>query len=671
MLPKTTLPCKRSRCKSCLFSGRFHHTSLWLTLNPALTTIQTKMAASVVAQCNQKLGHKQFRAALKKEKRKKKRQAFAKLRDAELPEEEGEGDTLQDEELEEERRAEEERQRLHLQWMEKEKIAQEEFRLRREKEEAARLKREEEEWRIKEEWEEQQKKEQHEKEKKQQEKRDREEAVQKMLDQAESQLENGGTWHNPEAPVDYGTEKDRANCPFYLKTGACRFGDRCSRKHAHPASSPTLMIRGMFVSFGIEQSRRDDYDTDASLEYSEEEVHQQFLDFYEDVLPEFKSVGKVLQFKVSCNFEPHLRGNVYIQFQTDDECREAFMRFNGRYYAGRQLQCEFCPVTRWKTAICGLFDRQKCPRGKHCNFLHVYRNPDNQFWEADRDFHMSPDRSSQYSGRFSERYSERRGRSFQYSDYKSRRQHSCSPESSRRRNGESDRRAGNRSRSRERLRTQRSRSRSKERGNSRAERPRSKERRRSNSRERFSARRERRSKNRSRTRSKSRDKKRSKSPRESRKRTRNRSRSKSHSGSGDGDGRSCSKGGSPSQTEIRKARSRSRSSERIDCKSPRHKHSKKSKKKKQKKDKKKNRSPDKKQSPNSLKKHSEDDKNSPLNPVEKDCLMEEGTQQDVPSVGKNSGTVLESDPALGIPEKQQDEDNVHNVKPEGKHISQE
>ncbi|MBN3285916.1 U2AFM protein, partial [Polyodon spathula] len=527
------------------------------------------MAASVVAQCNQKLGHKQFRAALKKEKRKKKRQAFAKLRDAELPEEEGEGDTLQDEELEEERRAEEERQRLHLQWMEKEKIAQEEFRLRREKEEAARLKREEE-----------------------------EEAVQKMLDQAESQLENGGTWHNPEAPVDYGTEKDRANCPFYLKTGACRFGDRCSRKHAHPASSPTLMIRGMFVSFGIEQSRRDDYDTDASLEYSEEEVHQQFLDFYEDVLPEFKSVGKVLQFKVSCNFEPHLRGNVYIQFQTDDECREAFMRFNGRYYAGRQLQCEFCPVTRWKTAICGLFDRQKCPRGKHCNFLHVYRNPDNQFWEADRDFHMSPDRSSQYSGRFSERYSERRGRSFQYSDYKSR---------------------------------------SKERGNSRAERPRSKERRRSNSRERFSARRERRSKNRSRTRSKSRDKKRSKSPRESRKRTRN----------------------------------RSRSSERIDCKSPRHKHSKKSKKKKQKKDKKKNRSPDKKQSPNSLKKHSEDDKNSPLNPVEKDCLMEEGTQQDVPSVGKNSGTVLESDPALGIPEKQQDEDNVHNVKPEGKHISQE
>lgn len=58
------------------------------------------------------------------------------------------------------------------------------------------------------------------------------------------------------------------------------------------------MVRGMFVSFGMEQSRRDDYDTDASLEYSEEELHQQFLDFYEDALPEFKNAGRVVQFKV-------------------------------------------------------------------------------------------------------------------------------------------------------------------------------------------------------------------------------------------------------------------------------------------------------------------------------------------------------------------------------------
>lgn len=104
------------------------------------------------------------------------------------------------------------------------------------------------------------------------------------------------------------------------------------------------MVRGMFVTFAMEQSRRDDYDTDASLEYSEEDMRQQFLDFYDDVLPEFRNAGKVVQFKViklkwkclwksklswvlgiqlffalfqvSCNFEPHLRGNVYVQYDT-------------------------------------------------------------------------------------------------------------------------------------------------------------------------------------------------------------------------------------------------------------------------------------------------------------------------------------------------------------------
>lgn len=59
-----------------------------------------------------------------------------------------------------------------------------------------------------------------------------------------------------------------------------------------------MMVRGMFMTFAMEQSRRDDYDTDASLEFSEDEMRLQFLDFYEDVLPEFRNAGKVVQFKV-------------------------------------------------------------------------------------------------------------------------------------------------------------------------------------------------------------------------------------------------------------------------------------------------------------------------------------------------------------------------------------
>ncbi|KAK6325716.1 hypothetical protein J4Q44_G00050580 [Coregonus suidteri] len=357
------------------------------------------------------LGQKRRASLKKKQRRKRKRQALAKAQVRESGENGEDDSPSEQEDDEEERKAEEERQRLEQEWLERERLAQQEFRLRWEREETARKRQAEEEARIKEEWEAQQRREEEEKEQKQQEKRDREEAVQKMLDQAESQLENGGPWRNPEAP-DFGTEQDRANCPFFLKTGACRFGDRCSRKHVHPPSSPTLMIRGMFATFGMDQRSRDDYDTDACLEHSEEEVQQQFVDFYEDVLPEFRTAGKVVQFKVSCNFEPHLRGNVYVQFDTEEQCREAFMMFNGRWYAGKQLQCEFSPVTRWKTAICGLFDRQKCPKGKHCNFLHVYRNPGNEFWEADRDLHMSPDRGGGGTGSFAGgRFSERSNRS--------------------------------------------------------------------------------------------------------------------------------------------------------------------------------------------------------------------------------------------------------------------
>lgn len=57
--------------------------------------------------------------------------------------------------------------------------------------------------------------------------------------------------------------------------------------------------------------------------------------------------------------------------------------------------------------VSGLFDRRKCPKGKHCNFLHVFRNPGNEFWEADRDLHLSPDRNgwgSRRDGSQSERH---------------------------------------------------------------------------------------------------------------------------------------------------------------------------------------------------------------------------------------------------------------------------
>ena len=33
----------------------------------------------------------------------------------------------------------------------------------------------------------------------------------------------------------------------------------------------------------------------------------------------------------------------------------------------------------------GLYSQNRCPKGKHCNFLHVFRNPGGAFSRADRD----------------------------------------------------------------------------------------------------------------------------------------------------------------------------------------------------------------------------------------------------------------------------------------------
>jgi len=50
---------------------------------------------------------------------------------------------------------------------------------------------------------------------------------------------------------NFGTEQDKAHCPFHLKTGACRFGVRCSRVHFYPDKSSTLLMKNMYNGPGL------------------------------------------------------------------------------------------------------------------------------------------------------------------------------------------------------------------------------------------------------------------------------------------------------------------------------------------------------------------------------------------------------------------------------------
>lgn len=187
---------------------------------------------------------------------------------------------------------------------------------------------------------------------------------------------------NPLAPASYpqyGTELDVKYCSFYLKTGACRFGDRCSRHHMKPPASDTILLPAMFHHISLGEDFTNDLDIDSCLEHEDVDTNKSFTDFFWDVFPEFQAVGHVTMFKVCCNHEPHLRGNVYVQYKEEREAIQAYAKFNGRFYASRQISCEFVKIEKWKSAICGQFHRNRCPKGKNCNFLHVFKNPGGLF----------------------------------------------------------------------------------------------------------------------------------------------------------------------------------------------------------------------------------------------------------------------------------------------------
>ena len=73
--------------------------------------------------------------------------------------------------------------------------------------------------------------------------------------------------------------KDRVNCPFYFKIGACRHGDRCSRQHHKPPFSQTILIKHMWVN---PQAQVAAAGGDLAA-MDQKQLQEDFDDFYEEV----------------------------------------------------------------------------------------------------------------------------------------------------------------------------------------------------------------------------------------------------------------------------------------------------------------------------------------------------------------------------------------------------
>ncbi|CDS12301.1 hypothetical protein LRAMOSA04496 [Lichtheimia ramosa] len=162
----------------------------------------------------------------------------------------------------------------------------------------------------------------------------------------------------------YGTEKDKVNCSFYFKIGACRHGERCSRKHVKPTFSQTILIANMYKNPAHEQL----------YTIPPDQLQQDFDLFYEDVFMELAKFGEVEEMIVCDNIGDHLVGNVYCQYRYEEAAGNAVDSLNDRFYAGRPLYAELSPVTDFREACCRQHEIAECNRGGFCNFMHL-RHP--------------------------------------------------------------------------------------------------------------------------------------------------------------------------------------------------------------------------------------------------------------------------------------------------------
>lgn len=176
----------------------------------------------------------------------------------------------------------------------------------------------------------------------------------------------------PGAPPSlYGTERDKLNCAFFIKTGACRHGDKCSKFHPRPESSVTILIPMFYLNMSAHHVK----DTsNQSYQYTRAFIKSRFEEFYEDVWMTLMEYGEIEEIVVCRNTCDQLLGNVYIKFTTDAHARSAMKFLKSHTFEGRLILPEFSPVHDFGQARCkDDTDGGQCRMREKdlCNYLHT------------------------------------------------------------------------------------------------------------------------------------------------------------------------------------------------------------------------------------------------------------------------------------------------------------
>lgn len=165
----------------------------------------------------------------------------------------------------------------------------------------------------------------------------------------------------------FGTEKDKVNCSFYFKIGACRHGDRCSRIHNKPTFSQTIVLQNLYINpqnsaksaDGSHLTHVSDEEMQVSSKgYLESELflfyaqvrssfylifynilfQEHYDNFFEDCFVEAEEkYGEVEEMNVCDNLGDHLVGNVYVKFRREEDAERAVNELNNRWLVGVQF----------------------------------------------------------------------------------------------------------------------------------------------------------------------------------------------------------------------------------------------------------------------------------------------------------------------------------------------
>ena len=107
----------------------------------------------------------------------------------------------------------------------------------------------------------------------------------------------------------FGTEKDKVNCSFFFKIGACRHGEHCSKLHNKPTFSQTILLKNLYLS--LENSSQKADKSSIADDISEERIQEHFDDTFEELFVELeKKYGEIEEMNICDNLSEHLAGKV-------------------------------------------------------------------------------------------------------------------------------------------------------------------------------------------------------------------------------------------------------------------------------------------------------------------------------------------------------------------------